>query len=107
MRWAFCGCRRAAIPGPTAGKGGYAPWKSAFSAASRAYGVTQPARSNGIAKLEERLAEKLFDVAHFMVRNLTAAEPSPDPDLDALMDAANPGQFVWRPPHRRTAHRLP
>jgi hypothetical protein len=29
-------------------------------------------------------------VAHFMVRNLTAAEPSPDPELDAIMDAANP-----------------
>lgn len=29
-------------------------------------------------------------VAHFMVRNLTAAEPSPDPALDALMDSANP-----------------
>lgn len=29
-------------------------------------------------------------VAHFMVRNLTAAEPSPDPDLDVLMDSATP-----------------
>jgi hypothetical protein len=29
-------------------------------------------------------------VAHFMVRNLTAAEPSPDPELDALMDSATP-----------------
>ena len=29
-------------------------------------------------------------VAHFMIRNLTAAEPSPDPDLDALMDSATP-----------------
>jgi len=29
-------------------------------------------------------------VAHFMVRNLTAAEPSPDPDLDQLMDSATP-----------------
>jgi hypothetical protein len=27
-------------------------------------------------------------VAHFMVRNLVAAEPSPDPSLDALMDSA-------------------
>ncbi len=27
-------------------------------------------------------------VAHYMVRNLTAAEPSPDPGLDALMDSA-------------------
>lgn len=29
-------------------------------------------------------------VAHFMVRNLTAAEPSPDGELDALMDGATP-----------------
>lgn len=29
-------------------------------------------------------------VAHFMVRNLTAAEPSPDPGLDPIMDSANP-----------------
>ena len=29
-------------------------------------------------------------VAHYMVRNLTAAEPSPDPDLDRLMDSATP-----------------
>ena len=27
-------------------------------------------------------------VTHFMVRNLLAAEPSPDPGLDALMDSA-------------------
>ncbi|MFI9601214.1 LysR family transcriptional regulator [Streptomyces sp. NPDC052043] len=32
-----------------------------FSAAARAYGVTQPALSNGIAKLEKRLGERLFD----------------------------------------------
>ncbi|MGP3775403.1 LysR family transcriptional regulator [Streptomyces sp. SDT5-1] len=32
-----------------------------FSAAARAYGVTQPALSNGIAKLEERLGGKLFE----------------------------------------------
>ena len=31
-----------------------------FSAAARAYGVTQPALSNGIAKLEEYLGERLF-----------------------------------------------
>ncbi len=29
-------------------------------------------------------------VAHFMVRNLTAAEPSPMPDLDGVLDSANP-----------------
>lgn len=27
-------------------------------------------------------------VAHFMIRNLTAAEPSPDPELDDVMDSA-------------------
>ncbi|MEX0659013.1 MAG: LysR family transcriptional regulator [Egibacteraceae bacterium] len=32
-----------------------------FSAAARAYGVTQPALSNGVAKLEERLGDRLFD----------------------------------------------
>jgi hypothetical protein len=29
-------------------------------------------------------------VAHFLVRNLIAAEPSPDPDLEPVMDSANP-----------------
>ncbi len=29
-------------------------------------------------------------VAHFMVRNLTAAEASPDPELDVIMDSATP-----------------
>ncbi|MGW3310135.1 hypothetical protein ACWDG9_26495 [Streptomyces sp. NPDC001073] len=28
-----------------------------------------------------------------MIRNLTAAEPSPDPELDGLMDSANPERF--------------
>ncbi|MEU1501080.1 LysR family transcriptional regulator [Streptomyces sp. NPDC005732] len=32
-----------------------------FSAAARAYGVTQPALSNGVARLEERLGGRLFD----------------------------------------------
>jgi len=32
-------------------------------------------------------------VAHFMIRNLTAAEPSPDPELDAIMDSAQPEKF--------------
>ncbi|MGW1541321.1 LysR family transcriptional regulator [Streptomyces sp. NPDC002309] len=32
-----------------------------FSAAARAYGVTQPALSNGIARLEEELGVRLFD----------------------------------------------
>jgi hypothetical protein len=29
-------------------------------------------------------------VAHFMIRNLTAAEPSPNPALEAIMDSATP-----------------
>lgn len=29
-------------------------------------------------------------VAHFLLRNLTAAEPSPDPGLEAIMDSATP-----------------
>jgi hypothetical protein len=29
-------------------------------------------------------------VAHFMVRNLIAAEPSPDPGLELIMDSASP-----------------
>ncbi|MDX2379858.1 MAG: DinB family protein [Acidimicrobiia bacterium] len=29
-------------------------------------------------------------VAHYMLRNLTAAQQSPDPDLDRLMDSATP-----------------
>jgi DinB superfamily len=32
-------------------------------------------------------------VAHFMICNLTAAEPSPDPALGGLMDSALPEQF--------------
>jgi len=32
-------------------------------------------------------------VAHFMIRDLTAAEPSPDPELDVLMDSAQPERF--------------
>lgn len=32
-----------------------------FSAAARAYGVTQPALSNGIARLEERLGARVFE----------------------------------------------
>jgi DNA-binding transcriptional LysR family regulator len=34
---------------------------TSFTAAARAYGVTQPALSNGIAKLEARLGSRLFD----------------------------------------------
>lgn len=34
---------------------------NSFSTAARAYGVTQPALSNGIAKLEERLEERMFE----------------------------------------------
>lgn len=46
-------------------------------------------------------------VAHFMIRNLTAAEPSPDPELDALMDAATaePNRGVLPGPDRLAAYR--
>ncbi|BCK67478.1 hypothetical protein Srufu_014310 [Streptomyces libani subsp. rufus] len=46
-------------------------------------------------------------VAHFMIRNLTAAEPSPDPELDALMDSAQPEKFrgVLPTVKRLTAYR--
>lgn len=42
-------------------------------------------------------------VAHFMVRNLLAAEPSPDAELDTLMDSANPEPLRDPLP---TVHRL-
>lgn len=53
-------------------------------------------------------------VAHFMVRNLTAAEPSLDPALDRLMDSATPepdrgdlpGLDVLRSYRERSAERL-
>ncbi|MDX3229174.1 LysR family transcriptional regulator [Streptomyces sp. ME19-01-6] len=56
-----------------------------FSAAARAYGVTQPALSNGIAKLEERLGEKLF--------RPVAARGDPDRFRrpDPAFDRARPG----------------
>ena len=40
-------------------------------------------------------------VAHFMVRNLLAAEPSPDAELDALMDSATPEPARGDLPDRR------
>jgi hypothetical protein len=40
-------------------------------------------------------------VAHFMVRNLTAAEPSPDADLEPLMDSATPQQIRGELPDLR------
>src|SRR5919112_457828 len=42
-----------------------------FSAAARACGVTQPALSNGIARLEERLGDRLFD------RSTRGVRPTP------------------------------
>lgn len=32
-------------------------------------------------------------VAHVMIGDLTAAEPGPDPELDGIMDSANPEKF--------------
>jgi DNA-binding transcriptional LysR family regulator len=45
-----------------------------FTAAARAYGVTQPALSNGIAKLEERLGTRLFDRSKRGAKPTTAGE---------------------------------
>lgn len=46
-------------------------------------------------------------VAHFMIRNLTAAEPSPDPGLEGLMDSATDEQDRGHLPdlERLTAYR--
>jgi DNA-binding transcriptional LysR family regulator len=60
-----------------------------FSAAARAHGVTQPALSNGIAKLEERLGERLFDRSPRGVTRTafgTAILPLIETALDALDD---------------------
>lgn len=40
-------------------------------------------------------------VAHYLVRNLTAAEPRLDPELDALMDSATPESARGDLPDRR------
>jgi hypothetical protein len=45
-------------------------------------------------------------VAHFMVRNLTAAEPSIDPALDALMDSATPESQRGDLPSRQEIERF-
>lgn len=50
-RWSLEGLRYARAVAET----------KSFSAAARAYGVSQPALSNGIAKLEERLGGRLFE----------------------------------------------
>ncbi|WP_458247254.1 LysR family transcriptional regulator [Streptomyces sp. MAI_2237] len=57
-----------------------------FSAAARAYGVTQPALSNGIARLEQELGVTLFE------RSPRGARPTPDgtrilPMIDQALDA--------------------
>ncbi len=46
-------------------------------------------------------------VAHFLIRNLIAAETSPDPELDELMDSATPEPHRGElpPPDRLAAYR--
>ncbi|MCI1746728.1 MAG: LysR family transcriptional regulator [Acidipropionibacterium sp.] len=71
-----------------------------FSAAARAYGVTQPALSNGVARLEDRLGEKLFTRTP---RGVTATSfgnrilPLIDRALAALDDVAAEAQR-WTAP---------
>ncbi len=60
-----------------------------FSAAAKAYGVTQPALSNGIAKLEAALGQKLFDRSPRGVRTTAFGQamlPRIEHTLDALDD---------------------
>jgi DNA-binding transcriptional LysR family regulator len=59
-----------------------------FSAAARAYGVTQPALSNGVARLEEELGVKLFDRSPRGVKPTAHGArilPLIDDDLDTLL----------------------
>ncbi|MFF4962619.1 LysR family transcriptional regulator [Streptomyces sp. NPDC001222] len=58
---------------------------NSFSAAARAYGVTQPALSNGVARLEEEFGIKLFD------RSPRGVKPTPHgarilPLIDRVLD---------------------
>ncbi|MFF3660838.1 LysR family transcriptional regulator [Streptomyces olivochromogenes] len=59
---------------------------NSFSAAARAYGVTQPSLSNGVARLEEEFGVKLFD------RSPRGVKPTPHgehilPLIDRVLDA--------------------
>ncbi|MFJ4466520.1 LysR family transcriptional regulator [Streptomyces sp. NPDC089424] len=57
-----------------------------FSAAARAYGVTQPALSNGVARLEDELGVKLFDRSPRGVRP-TAHGAQTLPLVDQVLNA--------------------
>jgi DNA-binding transcriptional LysR family regulator len=71
-----------------------------FSAAARDYGVTQPALSNGVAKLEEELGVKLFDRSPRGVTptaNGTRVLPMIDQALAALDAVVAEAQRLTRP----------
>ncbi|MER0481936.1 LysR family transcriptional regulator [Streptomyces sp. Edi2] len=74
-----------------------------FSAAARAYGVTQPALSNGIARLEEQLGLKLFDRSPRGVKPTPAGSrilPLIDRALSALDSVSAEAQQLANPaPH--------
>lgn len=73
-----------------------------FSAAARSYGVTQPALSNGIAKLEEQLGKRLF------TRSTRGMTPTPFGDLIlpmieramSALDSIDAEANRWNPPKR-------
>lgn len=71
-----------------------------FSAAARAYGVTQPALSNGVARLETELGVKLFDRSPRGVDPTvhgTRMLPLIDRVLDSLDTLAAEGRRLARP----------
>jgi len=79
---------------------------ASFSAAARAYGVTQPALSNGIATLEERLGERLFDRSpRGVTRTAFGARILPLIDRAlAELDTITAEARRWTEPGQRTIH---
>ncbi|WP_134731578.1 LysR family transcriptional regulator [Amycolatopsis nivea] len=72
-----------------------------FSAAARAYGVTQPALSNGVARLEEELGVRLFDRSPRGVKPTAHGArllPMIDHALDTLDAVATEARRLAAPP---------